>query len=226
MNPLFTTNTFKNAKSTDKLPLSCDNCGELFLREKKEISYEFKHQRGNLKYCNRSCIKSKAKINLNCVNCNRPFFKYPNELPKSVNHFCSKSCNTSYNNKNKKFGYKRSKLEAWLEDQLLSLYPNLEFHFNRKDAIGSELDIYIPSLSLAFELNGPFHYEPIFGETKLQQIKFNDILKIQACAKNKIELHILDVSKLKYFKPKNAQKYLDIINEILNQNPIIKKYVT
>jgi len=44
------------------------------------------------------------------------------------------------------------------------LYPDLVIHFNKKDAINSELDIYIPSLKLAFELNGIFHYEPIFGK--------------------------------------------------------------
>ena len=62
----------------------------------------------------------------------------------------------------------------WLEEQLTSLYPKLDIHFNRKDTIGSELDIYIPSLNLAVELNGIFHYEPIFGKDKLSKIKTND----------------------------------------------------
>ena len=38
------------------------------------------------------------------------------------------------------------------------------------EAINSELDVYVPSLNLAFELNGIFHYEPIYGEKKLNQI--------------------------------------------------------
>ena len=41
-----------------------------------------------------------------------------------------------------KVPFDRSKLEKWLEEQLIKMYPNLEIHFNRKDAINSELDIY------------------------------------------------------------------------------------
>ena len=79
-------------------------------------------------------------------------------------------------------------------------YPNLEIHYNRKDAINSELDIYIPELELAFELNGIFHYEPIYGAEKLQQIQNNDDRKFQACLEKGISLCIIDTSSLKYFK--------------------------
>ena len=89
--------------------------------------------------------------------------------------------------------------------------------FNKKDAINSELDIFIPSFNIAFELNGIFHYEPIFGYKKFQQIQNNDNRKFQACLEKNIELVIIDSSQLKYFKPKNAMKYLDIITNIINK---------
>lgn len=132
-------------------------------------------------------------------------------------NFCSRSCAATYNNKNKTTGTRRSKLEIWLENQLPLLYPEIEFHFNKKDAIGSELDIYIPALSLAFELNGIFHYEPIYGDRKLGQIQENDQNKFQSCITNDISLCIIDVSQFKHFKPDKAQKYLDIINNIIKE---------
>jgi len=104
-----------------------------------------------------------------------------------------------------------------LETQLTSLHPELEFHFNRKDTIDSELDIYIPSLKLAFELNGIFHFEPIFGTHKLNQIQSNDQRKFLACAERGISLCILDVSHIKYFKDRTSKPFLDIIERIISQ---------
>lgn len=135
---------------------------------------------------------------------------------KSYNYFCTHSCAATYNNTHKRKGNRKSKLEFYLEKELPLLYPNLEFHFNRKDTINSELDIYIPSMKLAFELNGLFHYEPIFGESKLEQIQNNDKRKFQACLERNIELCIIDASQLKYFKESNAKPYLDIIVDIIN----------
>lgn len=138
---------------------------------------------------------------------------------KSYNYFCTHSCAATYNNTHKTKGNRKSKLEFYLEKELPLLYPNLEFHFNRKDAIESELDVYIPSMKLAFELNGIFHYEPIYGDIKLEQIKNNDKRKFQACLERNIELCIIDASQLKYFKESNAKPYLDIIVNIINNKP-------
>ncbi len=134
----------------------------------------------------------------------------------SKNNFCSQSCAAIYNQSHKTHGYRRSKLEIWLEVELNKLYPSLEIHFNRKDAINSELDIYIPSLKLAFELNGIFHYEPIYGEEQLKKIKNNDTRKYQACLERGIELCIIDTSKIKYFKESTSKPILDIISKIIN----------
>ena len=78
--------------------------------------------------------------------------------------------------------------------------------------------IYIPSIKLAFELNGIFHYEPIFGEEKLEKIKSNDQNKFLICKKNNINLCIINTCQQKYFKISTSQKYLDIIVFIINKN--------
>jgi hypothetical protein len=73
------------------------------------------------------------------------------------------------------------------------------------------------SLNIAFELNGIFHYEPIYGNDKLNKIQNNDMRKFQACLEHNIELCIIDTSQQKYFKESTSQKYLNIIVNILNE---------
>ena len=130
--------------------------------------------------------------------------------------FCGSSCSAKYNNHHKTKGTRRSKLEAWLEKELNKKYPSLVIHYNRKDAIKAELDVYIHSLKLAFELNGIFHYQPIFGEDKLKNIQKNDVEKLQTCVDNQIQLCIIDVSSQKLFKESNSAKYLNMMTEIID----------
>ncbi len=92
----------------------------------------------------------------------------------------------------------------------------MEIHFNRKDAINAELDIYIPSGNLAFELNGIFHYEPIYGAEKLASIQNNYNRKFKACLEKGIELAFINCSQQKKFKKSTSQKYLNIITSIIN----------
>jgi hypothetical protein len=191
----------------------CKHCSKTFSKLLCKIKKYPNH------YCSTKCAQESriVRTEVICKQCSSRFSKTPAEIKRSPNHFCSKSCAAIYNNAHKKHGTRRSKLEVWLEKQLLILYPQLKFHFNRKDTINSELDIYIPSLKLAFELNGIYHYEPIHGQNKLDQIQNNDHRKFQACLEQEIELCIIDSSSLKYFKPANAQKYLDIVCEVVDQ---------
>ncbi len=151
-----------------------------------------------------------------CASCSRQFYKHYSEIKKTLNNFCSLSCAATYNNSNKTSGTRVSKLEIFLQNILTESY-NFPIHFNRKDAINSELDIYIPSLNLAFELNGIFHYEPIYGQDKLAQIQNNDTRKFQACLERGIELCIIDNSSMLNFKLDKAEKFLLIIKNIIDK---------
>lgn len=189
---------------------SCESCQKIFKKVPSHI-LRTKHN-----FCSQKCYLvyvDKFKIKSNCKECNKSIISAKRENRK----FCSQSCSAKYNNKNKVKGNKRSKLEKWIEIQLNKLYPNLEIHYNKKEAINSELDIYIPSLKLAFELNGIFHYEPIYGQDKLNQIQNNDQNKFQQCQKLGISLCIIDTSNQTYFKEITSIKYLEIINKVISQ---------
>lgn len=220
---LISTEQLSKLKSKDLVPLQCNVCQETFHKAKKYINVALNpNRRESLNYCSRKCsyIGQKRENKFDCTNCGQVLSKLPSQSNRSTNHFCSRSCAAQHRNVNKKYGSRRSKLEVWLEYELTKLYPNLEIHFNNKNAINSELDIYIPSLSLAFELNGIFHYEPIFGKDKFDQIQNNDDRKFQACLECKIELCIINTTEQRYFKESTGLKYLSIIKKIINSKSL------
>ena len=185
------------------------------------ITYRIKQSPTTNTYCSEICRYSHAgrhpKIKCVCKQCNKKFYKSYQQANKHPNHFCSSSCAATYNNTHRTSGYRRSKLETYIETELVKLYPSIDLHFNRKDTINSELDIYIPGLKLAFELNGIFHYEPIYSSEQLARTQNNDQRKFQACAERGISLCVIDTSKQKQFREKSSKPYLDIITTIINQ---------
>jgi hypothetical protein len=203
------------------LNLICPKCNDTFKREKNIIESRRKIYPNRKFFCSNKCnlyFRGSFKF-LNCTQCNKKFRRIVSQI-KSKNNFCSQSCSATYNNMHKSFGSRRSKLEIWLEEKIKKNYPFLKILFNNKKIINSELDIYIPSLKLAFELNGIYHYEPIHGKQILNRIKNNDNRKFQACLEKNIELCIIDTSKFTYFKEENASIFLDIVKKIINKKLI------
>ncbi|MEG4803947.1 hypothetical protein QUB63_07445 [Microcoleus sp. ARI1-B5] len=200
----------------NKVEVVCDYCQKPFTRCTSKYNQDVK--KGWRQFCSNEChwsAQNKRK-QVVCGWCNTIFIKEEAQIKQTKNNFCSRSCSASYSNRNKTKGNRRSKFEIWLESQLSLLYPNLEIHYNRKDAINTELDIHIPSLNLAIELNGIFHYQPIYGDKKFCQIKNNDRKKLEACLKNGVELLIVDTSDFTYFKEDKAQKYLQTVTQAID----------
>lgn len=191
--------------------LTCDYCYKTFKRSISNHNQRIKKGSSHT-FCSNNCaICFRQPKNKYCKNCGKLLILWQEK-------FCSRSCSATYNNLHKKSGTRVSKLEIYLQKVLPPLYPNLKFLFNDKTAIGSELDIFIPELNLAFELNGVFHYEPIFGKEKLNKIKNNDNNKFYSCQQKSISLCIIDTTQQKNFKKSTSKKFIKIISEIIDSN--------
>lgn len=201
-----------------KISKRCDHCQIEFLRSIKDENN--RARKGCIGvFCSRKCSNLAQKINnidCICTNCNKLFIRVKSGLSK--NNFCSSSCAATYNNKHKTHGTRRSKLEFYIEEQLRTDFPDLVILCNKKEYIGSELDFYFPQLYLAIELNGIFHYEPIYGQNKLDKIQNNDKQKSMRCYEVGIEFCVIDVSQCKYLSKYNKQKYYNIVKNLVAQN--------
>ena len=58
----YTEEEYNSAKSSDKLPLVCEECGTVFYVEKKAITYAMKHpERRRLRFCTKECLTNYNK---------------------------------------------------------------------------------------------------------------------------------------------------------------------
>src|ERR1017187_5890832 len=157
---------FNIAKWREIIPCVCDFCFKNFLKSKRKILHGAVKTKDKIKkaikftadrkvFCSGDCHQAyRMKLGnkqVICKNCATIVVKQLSSINKNGANFCSQSCAGIYNTAHKTKGNRRSKLEVWLEQQLFLKYPKLVFHFNRRDSINSELDIYLPELKLAFE---------------------------------------------------------------------------
>ena len=208
-------------KSREKtVPMKCEVCKKIFYTSKHEVQTALSSTRGNLlRFCSLACNGKSTckKIKIKCCQCGKTVIKKQYDVARMKHSFCSKSCSATFGNLNKNFGLsKRSKLEIWLETKLSEKYPFVKFLFtDRKTLNGLELDIHLPALRLAFELNGIFHYEPVFGRKYLSSIRKRDKEKLEWCSKKGILLYQIDTRKMKAFKENIAAEFLENIIKII-----------
>lgn len=190
-----------------RIKCNCKTCGKELIRWPSDVK-----NKTNL-YCSKKCLTFTIKTK--CLQCGKDIVKSPCKIQKSGKVFCNKVCSGIYVATHKTGGTRRSKLEKWIEAELINKYPSLEIHYNKTDAIDAELDIYIPSVKLAFELNGIFHYEDIYGQ--LNRTQLNDTKKFQLCIAKGISLCVIDTHDHRYHKKERDQKFLDIITTIIDK---------
>src|ERR1700722_20280731 len=93
--------------------IKCEQCGELHYKAQCEI---LRGLASNKKFfCSRKCHHDYQYTaqEVICANCGVLFDKLISQMSKSMsgNHFCGKSCAATFNNRNKEYGIRRSKLE-------------------------------------------------------------------------------------------------------------------
>lgn len=186
---------------------NCFYCSTEFQRNARQVASSKIHK-SKQTFCSRKCVTlfNTKLAEIYCKHCEKRF----KPRQSSCSTFCSQSCSATYNNLHKTYGTRRSKLEEYLEPILREKHPDLIC--NSKQIIGSELDFYFPSLNIAIELNGIFHYKPIFGVDKYNKIVAMDLIKIQKCKELNIHLFVIDT----YNNPKSDIDYLLQIQNILS----------
>lgn len=201
-----------------KVKMRCDFCGNIFLKIPANSSLNtnnyIKHD-----FCSQKCYHQfrSTITTTECKWCNKKVERAACKMRQnpSGNIFCSLSCSMSYRNANKTSGYRRSKLEVYLEDKIHDVYPSLECECNNRKIIGYELDFYFPRVNMAIEINGITHYQPIYGQLTLDRTQKADKEKIARCQQIGITLYIIDVSDYGHINQIILEYYWSIIGPLL-----------
>jgi len=218
--------SFNNQK--EKIELKCDQCSTIY----KITPQKYKKKSKNIhSFCSRRCSdafrlegkrtkqkkvavkRKKREKYFICPFCQREFLSCD-----KIRKFCSGSCRSraldlrQFAHSNK--GSSRSKIEIFIENKLKLDFPRLEIIFNDRSLIGGELDIYIPALKVAFELNGVVHYKPIYGKNTFEKVKSRDGQKLIKCRGEGVELFVVNLGVKKLSVGDSERIYSQIVKII------------
>jgi len=114
-----------------------------------------------------------------------------------------------------------SKLEKFLFNKLLKDGYKTDFH--KEHTLSNtklQIDIFLPQLNIAIEVDGPSHYEPVWGEDALKRNQSYDKKKTGLILGKGLVL--IRVKQLKDFSPSRGEVLYSQIKNLLDQ--IQKKF--
>lgn len=188
-----------------------------FLRNCKFCNSPFLAKNRHYLFCCEKCkLEARETYHKVCPHCFKDFKSSERDAK-----FCSCSCRSlaldlrKFAHSNK--GFSRSKIELFIEERLTKEFPELTIIFNDRSLIGGEIDIFLPELKLAFELNGVVHYEPIYGTQTLDKTQNRDKQKLIKCYEAGVELAVINLGRGR-FTTKYADKIYSYVRDIIFQN--------
>jgi very-short-patch-repair endonuclease len=109
-----------------------------------------------------------------------------------------------------------SKLEKYILSQLINNGYKVDFH---KEQILSntklQIDLFIPKLNVAIEVDGPSHFEPVWGEEALNRnIKYDNKKTGLLLGKGAV---LIRIKQLKDFSPTRAKIIWDNLKDVIQQ---------
>lgn len=109
-----------------------------------------------------------------------------------------------------------SKLEKYLLSALINNGYRVDFH---KEQILSntklQIDIFIPSLNLAIEVDGPSHFEPVWGEDALNKnIKYDNKKTGLLLGKGAV---LIRIKQIRDYSPTRAKIIWDNLKNVIKQ---------
>ena len=201
---------FKRELNTILYNQDCPHCKKIELsKEKTKTTEEYVRQAKRLygdlyDYTETEYSGSDKKVRIKCNQCGKYF-----EI-EANSHLQGHGCPNHYRNK--------SKLEEEIANYIKSLTNNLVIENYRGNKDIKELDIYVPSLNFAVELDG------LYWHNELNQPKNYHLNKTIACEKNNIHLfHIFEDEWL--YKQDIVKSMLNNIFHKNEQNIMARKCI-
>lgn len=215
-----TIDDFLLLKSKDNVPIICQECFHNFNTKKSNILSKKKEYNSFIRFCSSSCsVKNRVKDNkvkLNCSQCEKEIIKTKLQASKSKNHFCSRSCSASFNNK--KF-VKRTLIRTCVEcNSLVKSYRHTrcekhhENYINNK-YINKTIGEYRNKSSLKDK-----HSSWINSHIRLFAREWNKDLKQLPCAKCGYNKHV----ELAHIKKITSYPDNSKLSEVNNKENIIQ----
>jgi very-short-patch-repair endonuclease len=108
-----------------------------------------------------------------------------------------------------------SKLEKFIHKKLLSLGYQVQFHKEQSLVTTKlQIDLFLPTINTAIEVDGPSHFEPVWGKDSLSR-NINYDQKKEGLITGK-GWHLIRIKQLKDFSPTRAELIVEKLISILD----------